>query len=189
MSALFRSILWSHLSPLHCHDFVHVCMCDYAVFDCFDLNYKRVPVMCFAVSRFWLRVRGLPWVLFSHHVNLYVVVVYLFVGLLWARRYSSADIVTSLSGHSLPRLFRFYVSCAQQLLWCAPALVLPLGHTHIAAANLSFCRLRFIICAESALVYFLVEAMPHGKFGRFGRPATVCRHPGWGIRVTPRLHH
>ena len=44
-------------------------------------------------------------------------------------------------------------------LWRAPAHVLPCGH--IAAANFSLWR--FIICAESALVYFLVTAMPHGR--------------------------
>ena len=80
--------------------------------------------------------------------------------------------------HSLPRLFRCYGSCAQQLTWRAPAHVLPYGH--IAAANVSLCRLRFIICAKSALVIFLVTTMPHGKFGRLGRPATVCRRPGSG---------
>ena len=69
----------------------------------------------------------------------------------------------------------------------APAHVLPQGH--IAAATLSLCSLRFIICAESVLVYFLVAAMPHGKFGRLGRPATDCQRPGWETRVTPRLHH
>ena len=31
--------------------------------------------------------------------------------------------------------------------------------------------------------------MPHGKFGRLGRPATDCQRPGWETRVTPRLHH
>ena len=36
MPALFRSIQGSHSSPLHCHDFVHVCMCKCAVFECFD---------------------------------------------------------------------------------------------------------------------------------------------------------
>ena len=38
-------------SPLHCHDFVHVCMCEHAVFDCFGLVDRRVYVICFAVSR------------------------------------------------------------------------------------------------------------------------------------------
>ena len=90
-------------------------------------------------------------------------------------------------GHSLPRLFRFYFSCGQQLLWRVPAHVLPCGH--IAAANFPWCRLHFIICAECALVSFLVIAMHHKKFGRLGRPATVCRRPGWGTRTTPRLHH
>ena len=42
---------------------------------------------------------------------------------------------------------------------------------------------------RNLLWYFLVTAMPHGKFGRLGRPATVCRRPGWGTRVTPGLHH
>jgi len=60
MSALFRSIHGSHYSPLHCHEFVHVCMCEYAVFERFDLNYSRVSILCIAVSRFWLCVRGLP---------------------------------------------------------------------------------------------------------------------------------
>ena len=59
------------------------------------------------------------------------------------------------TGHSLPRLFRCYGSCAQLLTWRAPAHVLQYGH--IAAANVSLCRLRFIICAESALVFFLLQ--------------------------------
>ena len=48
MSALFRSIQGSHSSPLHCHDFVHVCICKYAVFECFDHiyhNYSRVFIL------------------------------------------------------------------------------------------------------------------------------------------------
>ena len=44
MFALFRSILWSHLSPLHCHDFVHVYMCEYAVFFCFALITDALPL-------------------------------------------------------------------------------------------------------------------------------------------------
>ena len=31
--------------------------------------------------------------------------------------------------------------------------------------------------------------MPHGKFGRLGRPAPDCQRPDWETRVTPRLHH
>ena len=124
--------------------------------------------------------------LFSHHDRLCVVVVYLCVCLPWPRRHSSADIVT-FSGHALPRLFRFSVSCSQQLLWEAPAHVIPWGH--IAAANLPLCRLHFIKCAESALVSFPLTAMLHGKFGRLDRPATVCRRPGWGTWVTPSLHY
>ena len=82
---------------------------------------------------------------------------------------------------TLLRLFRFCVSCAQQLLWRAPALVLPCGH--IATANLPLCRLHFIIMmCGLCFGIFLVTA-------RLGRPATVCRRPGWGTRVTPRLHH
>ena len=77
-------------SPLHCHD----CICEHAVFDCFDLVYKSVCVICFAVSRLWLRVRDLPWVLFCHHDSVCVVVVYLPICLPWPRRQSSAGIVT-----------------------------------------------------------------------------------------------
>ena len=44
MSALFRNMRWSPLSRMHCHAFVHVCMCEYAVSVCFDLNYRRVPL-------------------------------------------------------------------------------------------------------------------------------------------------
>ena len=44
MSALFRNKRWYHLSRMHCHAFAHVCMCEYAVSVCFDLNYRRVPL-------------------------------------------------------------------------------------------------------------------------------------------------
>ena len=39
----------SALSRMHCHAFVHVCMCEYAVSVCFDLNYRRVP-LCMSSS-------------------------------------------------------------------------------------------------------------------------------------------
>ena len=109
MCALFRNIRWSHLSRMHCHDFVHVCMCEYAVSVCFDLNYRRVH-LCVSPSQ----------VLFSHVVSLCVVVVYLFVGLPWVRRHSSADIVASLyrSLITMPkRMFTIGTHCSSEFVF------------------------------------------------------------------------
>ena len=49
----------------------------------------------------------------------------------------------------------------------------------------SWCQLHFIKCAETVLVSLLPTAVPQGATAQNGRPATVCRRPGSGTRVTP----
>ena len=46
---------------------------------------------------------------------------------------------------------------------------------------------RFLICAETALVYFYVAVVPRGTLGWTCRSAPVCRCPGRGIHVTPTI--
>ena len=50
MSALFRSIQGSHSSPLHCHDFVHVCKCKYAVLSALIIFIIITAVFPFFIS-------------------------------------------------------------------------------------------------------------------------------------------
>ena len=46
---------------------------------------------------------------------------------------------------------------------------------------------RFLLCAETALVYFLVVVVLRGTLGWTGQPAPVCRCPDRGIHATSRV--
>ena len=76
------------------------------------------------------------------------------------------------------------------LLWCAPAPFLRL-RLRLLTLGCSEFALRasrvFLLCAETALVYFLVAVVPRGTLGWTGRPAPVCWCPGREIHATPTL--
>ena len=74
------------------------------------------------------------------------------------------------------------------LLWCAAAPFFAPAPADTWLQRLCPSRQsRFLLCAETALIYFFVAVVPRGTLGSTGRPAPVCRCPGRGIHATPTL--
>ena len=69
------------------------------------------------------------------------------------------------------------------LLWRTPAPFLPLPLQLLCPSRQS----RFLICAATALVYFLVAVVARGTLGWTGRLASVCRCPGMGLHVSSTM--